>query len=190
MTEREPRRQEKLNLQKFEEAKTKFMREIQKAPDLELTDLQKSFHRKKISSYDIFDCVLDFLSLYGVKKSFGKIEQTMEKVIRKKIEEEDPHYFFADGIFRGGCDGPFETQSRWEMYWGCFGIYGSVFDKDRISITEEEKARETFSNTRLWKKKLEPKMKTVLAKFKQDDSESKQKLEDVFVISKDVIQAL
>ncbi|OGH05769.1 MAG: hypothetical protein A2W22_06670 [Candidatus Levybacteria bacterium RBG_16_35_11] len=176
---------EKLNEARFELAKEKFLAELNSYPEKEESQDQLYQRLHGITTTDIVYAALNFLSLYGVKKSFKKIEETMEKVIKEKSREGDQNYGFGWEIFYGGTDGNMETMSSWDMAWGFMGVYGGSKD---ISITEEEKRSLVFTSTRLWNKRLKKEMSYHLPKFKTP--RSAERLEDVFAVSRDLIQAL
>lgn len=176
---------EKIDLQRFEEAKNKFLAELDRYPEKESSqdELHQRWHG--LTATDMVYAILNFLSLYGIRKPFKKIETTMERVIREKRWKDNPNYSFADSIF-DSSGGPYnETMSSWDMAWGFTGVYGSYTG---ITVTEEEKRKVVFTNTRLWNKRLKKEMNYHLLKFKNSDNT--QRLEDVFVVARDVISAL
>jgi len=185
MHEKPSHNKKELDQEKFEQTKVKFMEELEKIPPREYNQTELALVMYKPTTTDMVYAILNLLSIYGVNKPFKKIETTMEEVIKEKNRQNDPSYTFADRIFFSDSHDYGEGISSWDMAWGFSGVYGSY---KGITVTEEEKRNVTFTATRLWKKRLKPEMEYHLSRFKHPDN--KQRLEDVFAVTRDVIQAL
>jgi len=113
----------------------------------------------------------------------------MESLFKKKNEEKNLNYTFAEDVFHRDVTGPGLSRNSFEISWS--HVYGNIFDPNEISITDEERRNNIFYKTRVWKERLKKEIKEYyLPKFKYNDPENEQRLKDVIVVSKDLINAL
>lgn len=158
--------------EKFEEVKKKFLEEIKKSP------LPEGVYQETEAYFDqIISGVLEVFSLYGLQESLTTIDAAAKKLIKEKLyKEKNPHYEFASVCSHLEEVGVFQQLTGYSLI---------------LPFDERDWEEKPFYKLDSWKEDTKKYIfEDVLPIFKNENPENKKRLEDVFVVAKDLIRSL